>query len=152
MESAKEVIIRELKESANVKRMIGQGLSEEIASAAQMIADVLMTGGKILLMGNGGSAADAQHIASEFVGHFQSERKGLRAIALTTDTSILTSIANDYGYESVFSRQVETLADSNDVLIAISTSGMSANILKAVEYSQIYILLQQLWPTNNNLG
>ena len=92
------------------------------------ILRVLKKGGKILLCGNGGSAADAQHIAAEFIGRFKRERRGLPAIALTTDTSILTSIANDYDYQSIFSRQIEGLGKENDILIAISTSGNSRNV------------------------
>lgn len=92
----------------------------------------LKTGRKILLCGNGGSASDSQHIAAEFVGRFHRERRALPAIALTTDTSILTAVANDYAYEEIFARQVEALGQKGDVLIAISTSGNSLNVLKAV--------------------
>jgi D-sedoheptulose 7-phosphate isomerase len=95
--------------------------------------DALKSGHKILLCGNGGSAADSQHIAAEFVGRFHKERVSLPAIALTTDTSILTAVANDYDYDIVFSRQVEGLGQSGDVLIGISTSGNSVNIIRAVE-------------------
>lgn len=97
------------------------------------ILSTLQSGKKILLCGNGGSAADSQHIAAEFIVRFKRERKSLPAIALTTDTSILTAIANDYDYESVFSRQIEGIAVKGDLLIAISTSGNSPNVLKAVE-------------------
>jgi len=97
------------------------------------IVSALRAGNKLLLCGNGGSAADCQHIAAEFVGRFKMERKGLPAIALTTDSSTLTCLANDYSFEIVFSRQVEALGQKGDVLIAISTSGNSANILKAAE-------------------
>ena len=90
-------------------------------------------GGKIMLCGNGGSASDSQHIAAEFVGRFHRERRALPAIALTTDTSILTAVANDYSYEEIFSRQIEALGKPNDILIAISTSGNSKNVLKAAE-------------------
>ena len=93
----------------------------------------LNNGGKILLMGNGGSAADAQHIAAELVGRYMCERKGLAAIALTTDTSILTAVGNDYGYDAIFSRQIEALASPQDVVIAYSTSGNSSNVLAAVK-------------------
>lgn len=99
---------------------------------ASYITDALENGRKVIFMGNGGSAADAQHLAAELVGRFTRERKGLPAIALTTDTSILTAIANDYGYDQVFSRQVEALAQSGDVVVGISTSGNSPNILKAM--------------------
>jgi phosphoheptose isomerase len=103
-----------------------------IARAAQLLCDAVMAGHKVLLCGNGGSAADAQHIAAELVGRFVVERRPLAAISLTTDTSALTSIANDYGYEHVFSRQVEALGAAGDVLIAITTSGTSKNVVAAV--------------------
>ncbi len=126
-------MIRELEESSNIKRMMAQNLSDIIADAAQIILNAYKAGGKVLLIGNGGSAADAQHIAAELVGRFKLERIGLPAIALTTNTSILTALANDYGYDTVFSRQLEALANDKDVLIAITTSGISPNILEAVE-------------------
>lgn len=91
--------------------------------------------GKIIWMGNGGSAADSQHLAAEFVGRFVEERKGLPSIALTTDTSILTAVGNDYGFENVFKRQIEALCNSNDLVIGISTSGNSKNVIEAVELS-----------------
>lgn len=108
-------------------------LSPQIAKAAELIIGAYKNGKKLLLCGNGGSAADAQHIAAEFIGRFKKERKGLPAIALTTDTSILTSVANDYWYDLLFARQVEALGDKGDVLIGISTSGNSRNIIRAVE-------------------
>jgi len=129
----KEIVIRELEESANIKRIVAQDLSDIIAEAAQIILDAYRAGRKVLLIGNGGSAADAQHIAAELVGRFKLERTGLPAIALTANTSSLTALANDYGYDSVFSRELEALANDKDVLIAITTSGTSPNILKAVE-------------------
>lgn len=128
----RETIIRQLEESAGIKRMMAQGLADTIADAARKIIDAYQAGGKVLLIGNGGSAADAQHIAAELVGRFERERAGLPAIALSADTSLLTALANDYGYESVFSRQIEALASDKDILIAITTSGNSPNILKAV--------------------
>lgn len=129
----REVVIRELEDSANIKRMMAQNLSDIIANAAQTILNAYKAGGKVILMGNGGSAADAQHIAAELVGRFKLERIGLPAIALSTNTSTLTALANDFGYDTVFSRQLEALANDKDVLIAITTSGTSPNILKAVE-------------------
>jgi phosphoheptose isomerase len=108
-------------------------IRENIEAAGNCIAVCLQGGGKVLLCGNGGSAADAQHIAAELVGRFVTERRGLPAIALTTDTSILTAVGNDYGFNQVFARQIEALAREGDVLIAISTSGNSANILAAVD-------------------
>jgi D-sedoheptulose 7-phosphate isomerase len=104
-----------------------------ILRVASYMIDALENGRKVIFMGNGGSAADAQHLAAELVGRFTRERKGLASVALTTDTSILTAIANDYGYDQVFSRQVEALAQKGDVVVGISTSGNSPNILKAME-------------------
>jgi len=105
---------------------------EQIDDCAAIIVDTVKRGGKVLLCGNGGSAADAQHIAAEFVGRYETERRALPAIAFTTDTSALTAIANDYGFERVFARQVEALAAEGDCLIAISTSGNSPNVIAAV--------------------
>jgi len=107
-------------------------MSPSIEEACHLITSTLKNGNKILLCGNGGSAADAQHIAAELTGRYKSERRGLPAIALTTDTSALTAISNDYGYARVFDRQVEALANSGDLLIGISTSGNSDNILSAL--------------------
>lgn len=108
-------------------------LIPDITRLAELIQACLARGGKVLWMGNGGSAADSQHLAAELVGRFQTERKGLASIALTTDTSILTSVGNDYGYEHIFSRQVEALCNDKDLLIGITTSGNSANVLRAIE-------------------
>ncbi len=110
--------------------------TEVIGQIAEMIVQSLTQGGTLYLCGNGGSAADAQHIAGEFVGRFRTERRALPAVALSTDTSVLTCIANDYDYESVFARQVEALVRKGDVLWAFSTSGTSANVLKAVEVAR----------------
>ena len=107
-----------------------------VEKAARALIAAIKNGGKILLCGNGGSAADSQHIAAEFIGRFQKERKSLPAIALTTDSSIITSLANDYGFDVVFSRQVEGLGKKGDVLLGISTSGNSPNVVKAVEQAQ----------------
>jgi D-sedoheptulose 7-phosphate isomerase len=101
--------------------------------AIESVIHALQSGGKVLLCGNGGSAADSQHIAAELVGRFKKDRKGMPAIALTTDTSILTSVANDFGYEEVFRRQVEALGEGGDVLIGISTSGRSKNVVLAIQ-------------------
>lgn len=111
-------------------------LEAPLTELSGVIFSSLKKGGKFLLFGNGGSAADAQHIAAEITGRFVLERPGLAAIALTTDTSALTAIANDYGYEQVFARQVQALARSGDVLLGISTSGNSANVLRALEEGQ----------------
>lgn len=107
-------------------------LMKQIALAAAMMKVALVAGHKIMFCGNGGSAADSQHWAAEIVGRFQKERRGMPAVALTVDTSILTAIANDYGYEHIFARQVEALGSEGDVLVGISTSGNSANVLAAI--------------------
>ncbi len=106
---------------------------EMLEKLAVKIVDSLKNGGKVLLCGNGGSASQAQHIAAEFVGRFKRERRSLASIALTTDTSILTAVGNDYGYEQIFSRQVESLGRPGDVLIGLSTSGNSPNVIRATE-------------------
>lgn len=107
-----------------------------LAEVARQMTVCLQSGGKLLFMGNGGSAADSQHLAAEFVGRFSRERGGLAAIALTTDNSILTAVANDYGFERVFSRQIDALCQPGDVVVAISTSGNSANVLEAVRLAR----------------
>lgn len=107
-----------------------------LESLADLVCESLRQGGKVILCGNGGSAADAQHIAAEFVGRFVKDRPALASIALTTDTSILTAVGNDYGYDEVFSRQVAGVGRKGDVLIGITTSGNSANVLKAFEVAQ----------------
>jgi len=119
--------------SAEVKGCFAERAAPDVAQAARLVADALSGGGKVLLCGNGGSAADAQHIAGELVGRFRRERAPFPAIALTTDTSVLTCVANDYGFEDVFARQVEALGREGDVLIAYSTSGNSRNVLRAIE-------------------
>lgn len=105
---------------------------EALLKVARLASSVIKAGKKIMLCGNGGSAADSQHIAAEFIGRFEKERTSMAAIALTTDTSALTAIGNDYGYEEVFSRQIEGLGQSGDLLIGISTSGNSKNVVKAL--------------------
>jgi len=129
----KESVIRELEESIEVKKAVARDLSPVIIAAARIIIDAYQAGKKVLLVGNGGSAADAQHIAAELVGRFLKERKALPAIALTTDSSILTAVSNDCGFDAVFSRQIEALAEEGDVLLAITTSGSSPNVLKAIK-------------------
>jgi len=104
-------------------------LVEKISKVAVLCTETINNGGKVILFGNGGSAADAQHIAAEMVGRFEKSRKGLPSIALTTDTSILTSIGNDFGFEFLFSRQVEAIANSRDLVIGLSTSGNSKNVI-----------------------
>lgn len=104
-----------------------------ISEVGISMQNTIKNGGKILIMGNGGSAADSQHIAAEIVGRFKKERKGMPAIALTTDTSIITSVGNDYGYDYIFARQVEALCRPEDMVIGITTSGNSANVVRAIE-------------------
>ena len=128
----KDIIENEFLEHIKTSKLL-HNLTESVAFSAQLCIESLKNGGKILLFGNGGSAADAQHFAAELVGRFKANRKGLPAIALTTDTSSLTSIANDYGYENVFYRQVEALANKGDVVIGISTSGRSRNVVNGLK-------------------
>ena len=120
-------------DSADLKYQAAPVLSQPIANAVQALLACVTSGGKVLACGNGGSAADAQHFAAEFVGRFERERPELAAIALTTDSSILTAVGNDYGFDVIYSRQVRALGQAGDVLIAITTSGNSENVLKAVE-------------------
>ncbi len=120
-------------ESASLKRAFVEEYAEDIVNLGILMGKRLKAGYKILICGNGGSAADSQHFAAEIVGRFEKERKGFPAIALTTDTSALTAIGNDYGFENIFSRQVEALGEKGDILVGISTSGNSENVIKAVE-------------------
>ena len=119
--------------SSETKRAAAAVLDKPLAIAVETMVAALMNGGKILACGNGGSAGDAQHFAAELVGRFERERPGLAAIALTTDSSILTAVANDYDFSQVFVKQVQALGQPGDVLLAISTSGNSANVLAAIE-------------------
>ena len=128
-----ETIIELLMESQRLYELIMRDHVNEIMRMVELIVTAYQSGKKIVLFGNGGSAADAQHITGELVGRFKLERKALRAIALTTDTSVITSITNDYGYENVFSRQIEAQVDEGDIVIGISTSGKSPNVLKALQ-------------------
>jgi D-sedoheptulose 7-phosphate isomerase len=120
-------------DSADLKYAAAEILSKPIADAVSALVGCITGGGKVLACGNGGSASDAQHFAAEFVGRFERERPGLAAIALTTDTSILTAVGNDYGFEAVFAKQVQALGAPGDVLLAFTTSGNSANVLAALE-------------------
>ena len=120
-------------DSADLKYQSAEALSKPIAQAVQAMLACVTSGGKVLACGNGGSAADAQHFSAEFVGRYERERPELGAIALTTDSSIITAIANDYDFSSIFSRQVRALGQPGDVLLAITTSGNSANVLAAIE-------------------
>ena len=128
----KTTIEREIAEHLKVAETM-LSLTNKVEIAAQLCIDTLQEGGKLLIFGNGGSAADAQHIAAELVGRYKVNRKGLSALALTTDSSALTAIGNDFGYKSLFDRQVEALANKGDVLIGISTSGKSINVINALK-------------------
>ncbi|NPA40931.1 MAG: D-sedoheptulose 7-phosphate isomerase [Aquificae bacterium] len=128
-----ELIVSSFKESAEVKLAFVELYKDKILEVGQIMATAIKDGNKILLFGNGGSAADAQHIAAEIVGRYKKERRGLPAIALTTDTSILTAVGNDYGFESIFERQIEALCTPGDVAIGISTSGESENVLRGIK-------------------
>ena len=125
-------IAQQFTDSAQTKLASLEFMAEPIAAAIEAMTHSLMANGKILACGNGGSAADAQHFAAELVGRFEVERQGLAAIALTTDSSIMTAVANDYGYNTVFERQVRALGQPDDVLLAISTSGNSPSIVEAI--------------------
>lgn len=127
-------ILRENREA--IEKSFSPRQLEILEKIAISMADALRSGHKILLCGNGGSAADSQHIAAEFIGRFKRERRSLPALALTTDTSVLTAVGNDYAYEQIFSRQVEGLGEKGDVLIALSTSGNSKNVLEAVRVAK----------------
>ncbi|MGH9740849.1 MAG: D-sedoheptulose-7-phosphate isomerase, partial [Candidatus Acidiferrum sp.] len=122
-----------LTESARVKQSFSDELIERIRQFAEKGASALRSGGKIVFFGNGGSAADALHLAAELVVRLQTERRGLPALALTTNPSVLTAAGNDYGFERIFSRQIESMVNERDVLVALSTSGASPNILRGVE-------------------
>ena len=130
------IIKHEFNEHLKTSKVTMESIGKLIEVAAEICIDSLKNGGKILIFGNGGSAADAQHIAAEIVGRYKIERKGLPAIALTTDTSALTAIGNDFGYLHVFDRQVEALANKGDVLIGISTSGTSPNVISALKLAK----------------
>ena len=131
--SAETRIRAHFAESIEVKLLSAEVLPEPIAHAGRMLGSALENGGNILSCGNGGSAGDAQHLSSELLNRFERERPGLPGIALTTDSSTITSIANDYSFEDIFAKQIHALGHENDVLVAISTSGNSANINRAIE-------------------
>lgn len=135
----KDFIKEQLKDSARVKLRVAEELSDHILAASHLVTETFRKGGKVLIAGNGGSAADAQHIAAEFVGTLDVRRKrrALPAMALTTNTSAITALGNDYGYDLIFARKIEAFADpKKDVFIAISTSGNSANILEAIKVAK----------------
>jgi D-sedoheptulose 7-phosphate isomerase len=133
MASSAEEIRRQLEESARVKQSFSDELVGRIGQFAEKSAAALRSGGKIAFFGNGGSAADAMHLAAELVVRLRAERRGLAALALTTNPSVLTAAGNDYGFEHIFSRQIESLVTPQDILVALSTSGNSPNIVRGVE-------------------
>jgi D-sedoheptulose 7-phosphate isomerase len=129
----KEMVRAALQSHREVMEIVERDLAAKVPEVVEMIVAAFQAGNKLLVMGNGGSAADAQHMAAEMVGRFILERKGLPAIALTTDSSILTAVGNDYGFDRAFQRQIEALAAEGDVVIGISTSGSSENVLAALQ-------------------
>jgi D-sedoheptulose 7-phosphate isomerase len=135
-EKALQEALNCFRSGTDLRNQVAQDCGERIVDAAVLIAQSLRSGGKLLFFGNGGSAADAQHLAAEFVGRFVIERDALPAIALTTDSSILTAVGNDYGFDQVFSRQVQALGQVGDVAVGISTSGNSPNVLTAIQLAR----------------
>jgi D-sedoheptulose 7-phosphate isomerase len=133
MAASTEEIRRQLEESARLKQAFSDELIRNILTFAQKCAAALRVGGKVVFFGNGGSAADALHLAAELVVKLRDDRRGLAALALTTNPSVLTAAGNDYGFEQIFARQIESLVSGQDVLVALSTSGESANILRGIE-------------------
>ena len=133
METLTKRVAAHFAESIQVKQLAAEVMSEAVAQAAQLLFDTLANDGKFLICGNGGSAADAQHFAAEMTGRFEKERMELAAVALTTDTSALTAIGNDYGFDHIFSKQVRALGRTGDVLVGISTSGNSGNVIEAIK-------------------
>lgn len=133
-----DFIITEIENSINVKRLLLEDVKilEQIKQISSLITKIYLNGGKTLIAGNGGSAADAQHISAEFISKFNFDRPGLPSIALSTNTSVITAVSNDYGYEKVFSRQIEAFATENDLFIGITTSGKSKNIIEALKESK----------------
>lgn len=132
----KDKILREFRESISVKEKFIQDHIDTVVEVSKAIASAFNEGNKLILFGNGGSSTDASHIAAEFVNRFKRERPGLPAIALNTDMAVVTSIANDYDYSEIFSRQLKSLAVEGDVVVAITTSGHSPNVLKAMEVAR----------------
>jgi D-sedoheptulose 7-phosphate isomerase len=133
---SKQSFVEDFLEHSSKLFLATRELSGEIVQASEIISNCLNEGGKVLWCGNGGSAADSQHLAAELVGRYKLERKALASVALTTDTSVLTAISNDYSFEQVYARQVEALGTGKDVLVALSTSGRSPSILKALEVAK----------------
>lgn len=141
----KDFVLSAFQESANVKQQFVRDHADRIVEVAKLLVRVFREGRKVLLFGNGGSATDAAHIAAEFVGRYKRERHPLPAIALATDIAAITCIANDYGYDELFARQVRAHGQKGDVAIAISTSGNSANVLKGVEAAKACGLTTVAW-------
>ena len=137
MTASVEEIRRQLEESARVKQAFSDALIRNILQFAKKCAGALRGGGKVVFFGNGGSAADALHLAAELVVKLRDDRRGLAALALTTNPSVLTAAGNDYGFEQIFARQIESLVSAQDVLVALSTSGESANILRGIEAGRL---------------
>ena len=137
MTASVEEIRRQLEESARVKQAFSDALIRNILQFAKKCAAALRGGGKMVFFGNGGSAADALHLAAELVVKLRDDRRGLAALALTTNPSVLTAAGNDYGFEQIFARQIESLVSAQDVLVALSTSGESANILRGIEAGRL---------------
>src|SRR3990167_1958772 len=130
-------ILRDIQDSIQTKQaLLDSDIPELIERAARKVFDCLQKKGKLLFFGNGGSASDSQHLAAEFVGRYEKERRGLAAIALTTDTSILTAVGNDYGFDRVFARQIEALGNHDDIAFGITPSGNSKNVLLGLERSE----------------
>ncbi len=132
----REKITEHLLKGAELRKKVAEKFADVIEEMARVIIDAFRSGHRLYIAGNGGSAADAQHIAGELVGRFRYDRAPLPAIALTTDTSVMTAIANDYGFDEIFLRQVKALVTKGDVFLAISTSGNSPNVLRAVDYAK----------------
>jgi len=141
----KDFVLSAFQESANVKQQFVRDHADRIVEVAKLLVTVFREGRKVLLFGNGGSATDAAHIAAEFVGRYKRERHPLPALALATDIAAITCIANDYGYDELFARQVRAHGQKGDVVIAISTSGNSANVLKGVEAAKACGLTTVAW-------
>jgi len=131
--AALAIVVRTLEAAIDTHRRVREQDLTQVMRAASSIVEALEAGGKVLAFGNGGSAGDAQHLVAELVGRFQKERAGFAAVALTADTSLLTSVANDYGFERVFARQIDALGAAGDVAFGISTSGVSPNVVAALE-------------------
>ncbi|HEX5544356.1 MAG TPA: D-sedoheptulose 7-phosphate isomerase [Nitrospira sp.] len=143
------IVLEAFADSANVKQQFARGHADRIVQVATLIADAFRNGNKVLLFGNGGSSTDAAHIAAEFVGRYQRERMPLPAIALATDIAAITCIANDYGYEELFARQVRAHGRKGDIAVGISTSGNSPNVLKGIEAARDCGLATIAWTGAN---